>query len=366
MTDTYPREVRDCLSSWASRRGFMKGASALLGGLTLSPLASRVASAQALTPITIAIAAGLDTSPQFAAIDQGIFEANGLSVTPNIKSSGVELLNSVVAGESLIAIVGMTVTASAVQNGIPLKVIALEHGSPVAKFYSTCRMVAGANRGIVRNNIGSLKGKTIGMPLGTDGEAGALAYLATAGLNKSTVKFVQTAPPDMASALQSGSVDAVAFVEPWLTIVEARVPGSFRIVDEQPPFFSPGVIITSDNTIRDKRAVLIKYLTGVAAGQKWARANLTGELLDVNSRWTQIPREIAAKAIKHITFDTRLSKSVLRGLETNNIPALVSMGVLKQALPMDRIIDTRLQKEVQDTHPELFDDLPAIPKADLL
>lgn len=322
--------------------------------------------AQNMREVPIAIAAGLDTSPQFAGIDLGIFEENGLTLTPNIKTSGVELLNSLVSGESLISIVGVTVMASAVQNGIPIKIIALEHGTPVSDVYSTNRVVAGPDRGIEKGDLASLKGKTIGTPLGTDGEAGLLAYLDSVGLSKADVTLVQTAPPDMASALQSGSVDAVSFVEPWATIVETNVPGSFRVVDDMPPFFSPGVIITSAEFLANQRDLLVDYLTGVAAAMKWARANLHGELLDVNSRWTQIPREVADKAIDEINFDTRLSKVTLSALENNNMPALVRLGVLKEPLPLDSIIDTSLQKEVQEKHPELFDDLPPIPESDML
>jgi ABC-type nitrate/sulfonate/bicarbonate transport system substrate-binding protein len=349
------------------RREFIKlaGASAL-ATTAISFAGIRYAGAQDLQPVALAVAAGLDTSPQFAAIDQGIFEKHGLAVTPNIKFSGVELLNSAVSGESLISVVGTTVTASAIQNGIGIKIIALEHGSPVQEFYSTCRIVAGPDRGIEPGKLETLKGKTIGMPLGTDGEAGALAYLKSVGLTRDDVQLVQVAPPDMVSAITSGSVDAVSFVEPWATIVELNAPGSFRVTSEQPDWYGPGVIITSDDTIANHRDLLVKYLTAVAEAQHWARANLEGELLAVNSRWTQIPTEVAEKAITQINFDPRLSKSVLRSLEHSTIPALIDIGVIDKPIAMDKLIDTSMQKEVQDNHPEFFADLPAIPADDML
>ena len=346
-----------------ARRDFMK----ITGAAALAPIAlARGANAQDLRAVALAVAAGLDTSPQFAGIDQGIFEKHGLAVTPNIKFSGVELLNSAVSGESLIAVVGTTVTSSAIQNGIGIKVIALEHGSPVKEFYSTCRVVAGADRGIEKDKLDTLKGKTIGMPLGTDGEAGALAYLKSVGLSRTDVNLVQVSPPDMVSAISSGSVDAVSFVEPWPTVVELNAAGSFRITNEMPQWYGPGVIITSDETISSQRDLLIQYLTAVAEAQHWARANLNGELLEVNGRWTQIPREVAERAIAQISFDPRLSKSVLRSLETSTIPGLIEIGVINQPIEMAMLIDTTIQKEVQEAHPEFFEDLPPIPDADKL
>jgi len=344
------------------RRNFMKlGAAASVAALQ----APSIAMAQDVTRIPVAIAAGLDTSPLFAAIDQGIFRKNDIVITPNIFFSGVELLNSAISGQSLISVVGVSVTAAALKNGLPIKVIAIQHGDPTADYYSTCRGIAREGSGIVADDFSTLKGKTIGTPLGTDGEAGILAYAAEAGLSKDDIKLVQVAPPDMVGALSSGSVDAVVFVEPWPTLVEFKVKGAYRFTTKGPNIYSPGVIVASLDTIAKKRDTLVSFLTGAAAGQKWARGH-TDELLQINSRWTNIDEAVAAKALPAIHFDMRMSKNVLNNFQNVSMPALVKLGILEKPIPMSDFVDATLMADVQKSHPEDFDDLPPIPAGDML
>ena len=362
MTTTLKGNVSGAMN--LDRRTFLHGAGAFAAA-TAAFSGGAFAQDASIRRIPTGIAAGLDTSPLFAAIDQGIFRDHNIVITPNIFFSGVELINTAASGQSLISVVGVTVLSASIDKGIPLKIISLQHGSPVGEYYTTARAIAREGSGIVQGDIASLKGKTIGTPLGTDGELGALAYLSTVGLTKADVNLVQVARPDMVGAMTSGSVDAVVFVAPWPTVVETMVPGAFRLTPEQPPLYSPGIIVASHETIATKRDLLKDFLVAAAAGQQWARAN-TAELIEINSRWTQIPKDVATKAITQINFDMRVSKRTLTRFTDVSMPDLVKLGIITAPITMDNFIDASIMKEVQEDHAELFSDLPPIAAEDTL
>ncbi len=314
-----------------------------------------------LEKVGLAIAAGLDTSPVFAGIDKGFYREVGLDVTPHVYTSGVELVQSIASGEAVFTPLGGAATFSAVLNGLPLKVIGIDHGDATAEFYSTSYLIAGPEAGIGPGEFSKLAGKKVGTPLGTDGEAALRALLAQNEVSQDSVQMINVAPPDMATTLTTGQVDAVIFVEPWPSLVESQVEGAVRVSTTFAPYYAPGIFVTTADTLNSSRDMLVKFLTAISKSQQWARENLTGELIDVNSRHTQIPPEVARKAIENINFDGRMSKLVIERFKENSVPTYVSVGSLKAPVDIDEIFDTSLMKEIQSNHPEFFSDLPEIP-----
>jgi len=69
---------------------------------------------------------------------------------------------------------------------------------------------------------------------------------------------------------------------------------------------------------------------------------------------------IGKKAVKHISFDPRLSPAVLRAFE--NAEDEVLMNTLKGAARLDvpSLFRPEFMTEVQKEHPEYFADLPAL------
>lgn len=334
----------------------------LLGTLGAHRAAAATTSQQAtLRQLDLAIALGLDTSPIWAGIDNGFYNQHGLEMKPHTFFSGVQLVNSLASGESQVSPIGTAVHYSAVSNGIPLKIIGIMHGSPVKQFYSTNYVVAGPNAGVGPGEVAKLKGKKIGTPLGTDGVSGLFACLAKVGLSGSDVRLINMGPPDFATALQTGAVDAISFVEPWPTLVLSRVPGAVRVT-QPAPIFGPGILVSTDETIKSKRALLIDFLAATAQAQQWARRNLTRGLIEVNTRHTTIPAEVATKAINRIRFDSRISKLTLSRLAYKTIPTLLSIDVLKKGVDARTAIDATLSKVVQEKFPQYFSDLPPIPR----
>ena len=351
---------RDLLQKGTLGAAALGVSGALFGGIAQRASAAPALSRATLRQVDLSISLGLDTAPLWAGMDKGFYGAHGIEVKPHTYFTGVQHVNSLASGESQVAAIGTAVLYSSVLNGVPLKIIGIMHGSAVARTYATTYIIAGRNSGIGANEVAKLRGKRIGTPLGTDGEAAALKWLATVNLEKSDVRLVNVAPPDLATALQTGAVDAISCFEPWPTLVLQRVPGSVRVTGK-PPYFSAGVLVSTESAIQSRRKDLVDFLAGTAQAQQWSRKNLTRELIDINTRHTTVPAEVAKSAVNRIRFDGRISKLTLNRLAYGVIPTLMSIGVLRGGVDSRKAIDPSLNKEVQRRFPQYFSDLPKIP-----
>lgn len=318
---------------------------------------------QAVRALEIVInSGGIDTSPIYAGIERGFYRRHGLDMKPQIVTTGGPgLVAALASGQAKVAPIGTAATYPAIANGIPLKIIGIVHGTSVRRFYSTNYIVAGPRAGVGRGEVAKLRGKRIGVPLGTDGESGLLASLAAADIERGDVRLVNVRPPDLAIALETGAVDAVSVFEPWPSVCLVRVPGSVR-VSPPAPLFGPGIFVTTADTIRSNRALLVNFLAGSAQAQQWARRNLNKGLIDVIQRTSGVAPEVSRKGINFVRFDGRISKLTLSRLAYLTIPTLISLGILSRGLDAKTAVDWTLNKEVQAKYPQYFSDLPRIPR----
>ena len=343
---------RDLLERGALGAAALGVSGGLLGavgtGVARGAAAGAATPQQAVRPLEIVInSGGIDTSPIYAGIERGFYRRHGLDMKPQIVTTGGPgLVAALASGQAKVAPIGTAATYPAIANGIPLKIIGIVHGTSVKKFYSTNYIVAGPRAGVGRGEVAKLRGKRIGLPLGTDGEAGLLSVLAAAGVGRDDVRLVNVAPPDLAIALETGAVDAVSFVEPWPSVSLVRVPGAVR-VSSSAPLYGPGIFVTTEETIRSNRALLVDFLAASAQAQQWARRNLNKGLIDVIQRTSGVAPEVSRRGINFVRFDGRISKLTLSRLAYLTIPTLISLNILTKGLDAKTAIDSTLSKEVQ-------------------
>ncbi len=150
----------------------------------------------------------------YIADDQQYFAANGLNVTVKNFNSGAAAVNGLLNGE--VDITGASEFVIAQK--------ALENSS-LYTFGSYCKsdkfyLVARTDRGI--ENVSDLKGKTIGVPMGTNGEFYLGRFLELNDISRSEVNLVNVVPfvqtPDV---LANGTVDAAVAFQPYINQIES-------------------------------------------------------------------------------------------------------------------------------------------------
>ncbi|MBA4396016.1 MAG: nitrate ABC transporter substrate-binding protein [Syntrophus sp. (in: bacteria)] len=147
------------------------------------------------------------------AFEKGYFLAEGLAVTPQLHGFGKPALQSVLAGKADLALSADTPVMFAVAGGNKIHIVAM-----VGISRKAIAVVARKDRGI--SIPAELKGKKIGVTLGTTGDFYLDSFLSVRGIDKKNVKILDMKPGEMPDALAKGSVDAVSIWNPTLKQIE--------------------------------------------------------------------------------------------------------------------------------------------------
>lgn len=328
-------------------------------------LAAAGAAAQDKLPITVGAGAAVYHTPVFVAAEKGIFEKHGLDAKVLVYQSGVEQINGQVNGAQLVTLLGAAPFVSAVSNGMPLKIIGGFHGDPLKASYADIFGVAASKDSGVET-IADLKGKKIGLHLGSGSEIYMNGLLADAGMKRDDVEYVQVPASNTLAALTTGDIDAIAVWEPW--IANAVVKGGATQVAHGgcTSCFETGITITTQKIIDEQAEALRRYLAAFAEAQQWVRGH-KDEAADIAARWLPgTDRDIIRAVLEDAPLDMRLSKNLYVGLDEKTIPTLLELGKIKRKVAAKDIVDAQFETELEAQKPELFSDLPPIPEKDRL
>ena len=178
------------------------------------------------TDLTIGTVPVLGVAPLYVAIEKGYFKAEGLNVTPKIYASGALSLPELIKGQiDLVFSNYISLFRAQAEGAGKLRVIAEGSGSSPNSFgiyvmpnspIREAKDLAGKKIGVnARNNIATVLTNE---------------SLKSAGVDITTINFVEVPFPEMAAALQRGDLDAAFFAEPFITSAQAQL-GVNRIVD---------------------------------------------------------------------------------------------------------------------------------------
>jgi NitT/TauT family transport system substrate-binding protein len=199
------------------------------GAATQSPspsataAASAPASAEASVPasaavpekatLTVGILPIVDVATVQTAISQGMFEAEGLTVTTEVMQGGAAAIPALVGGDLDVAFGAWPSFLAANQQGIPLRAIA--DGVAAKPGFTQILAMPGSD---LEGNPAGLAGKKVAVnTLNNLGELAVRSTLKEAGGDPASVQLVEIPFPDMGAALERGDVDAIWAVEPGVT-----------------------------------------------------------------------------------------------------------------------------------------------------
>jgi ABC-type nitrate/sulfonate/bicarbonate transport system substrate-binding protein len=152
--------------------------------------------------------------------------------------------------------------------------------------------------GVVGRNIATvegLKGKKVGVALGSASEVFWRAFVDKLGLNPKDYTVIHVEPPEMLAALERGNIDAFAAWEPWLT----------RTVQA----------VANTKIIRDNEGI-INPRNFVYINRGWAQQNPEAATLFMRSliEATQLLRNNPDEAAKHISTFLKMDAAFTREL----------------------------------------------------
>jgi NitT/TauT family transport system substrate-binding protein len=172
-----------------------------------------------LAQITIGLLPIVDVAPVYLAIERGLFEAEGLTISPEVVQGGAAAIPALVSGDLDIAYGNWVSFLLANQEGIELRAIA----DGVAAAPGFTEFLALPDSGLEGDPAG-MAGKTVALnTLNNVGELALRSTLRSAGVEADTVQLTEIPFPDMGATLERGDVDVIWASEPVPTITKSTL-----------------------------------------------------------------------------------------------------------------------------------------------
>ena len=163
--------------------------------------------------ITVAIGTGPVTSLIHIAFIKSYFENEGLDFVLQQHQSGKSAFNAVVEGEADLATAAETPIMLAIMRGEKIYILATISSTEKNKM-----IVARKDKGVSIPN--DLKGKKIGVSVGTNAEFFMDSFLIMHGISRDEVEVINVESNAIVDTLTSGEVDAVSTWNPYINILQ--------------------------------------------------------------------------------------------------------------------------------------------------
>lgn len=244
---------------------------AACSGTAATPSSSTDAAPKNAT-ITIGTGGQLSNADILLAQSQGYFKKFGLTAKVQILTAGSNAVPQLLNGSMTFATVDVATAITATAQNIGITAIAPNTvGSPGKKGYAG--IIASKASGI--STLGGLAGKTVAVnQIGGTAETLTKASLKKAGVDLSTVKFVEIAPPNFLSTLAKGTVDAIVAGEPLTSIAVAS--GATLIANPEQttvPDVPTFVFVASKAYVQAHPAIVREFQKAILEGNAYANAN---------------------------------------------------------------------------------------------
>lgn len=257
------------------------------------------------------------------AVHTGLFEKNRLDVKLIPFPAGPAMLPALAAAEVDVAWMGEFPAVTGYSNGMPIEILLMERLDS-----TNTRLVASNKSGI--NTLADLKGKKIGVTIGSTSHNHVLRALAQAGLKQEDVTLVNLAPANMPPAFVANQVDAALTWEPNIGAIEKS--GGKVLATTRSLGMITGVILVGRAAFtRDHPDVVQDFLRAWRYAQR-AYASDTGGV-----------RQYEAKRLNQTAqeFDALISRQSASHPSFEQVLTADFMG------PPGKEADSRLMKHVQ-------------------
>ncbi|MCK8609664.1 aliphatic sulfonate ABC transporter substrate-binding protein [Agromyces sp. C10] len=266
--------------------------------------------------------------------EQGWLEDEGLEVTW-VQSAGSNKANEALRAGAID--VGSTAGSAALlarSNGSPIKVIDI-YSQP-----EWAAIVAGP--GSELESVEELEGKTVAATKGTDPYFFLLQSLEEAGLSADDVTVENLQHADGWAALQNGSVDAWAGLDPIMAgAEEAGASLIYRNVD----FNSYGFLNATESFIEEKPEVAQLVVDAYERAREWAEEN-PEETAEILAEVAGLDLAVATKVIEERA-----------NLDIDNVPGDAQVSVLEKIGPVFvELGDVASQQQVDEALETLIHD----------
>lgn len=271
-----------------------------------------------------------DVAPVHIALAEGLFAAEGLTVTTEVTQGGAAAIPALAGGDLDVAYGAWPSFLLANRQGIELRAIA----DGVAAAPGFTEFLALPESGLEGNPAG-MAGSTIAVnTLNNIGELAVRFTLADAGVDPSDVQLVEIPFPDMGAALERGDVDVIWASEPVATLAKSGVGAVVVVdsfVDDMEGFPVAGYQVTAEFAAANPRTVAA-FQRAMAAAVEMARSD-PSRITSLLPTFTSLSPELAAE-IALPEYRGAIDASVLERVQAT----LLEFGILDRELDIESLV----------------------------
>lgn len=309
-------------------------AAAALAPVSLAP-ASQTARAQAKVKMTIATGVDPAFSQFYVAKEAGFFDKNGLDVTINTGPSGSAMVPFLVNNQ-VNAAYGSDL-AGVINHQVDPNIVAVADGTYLVKWLS----VVGKNVA----DLDGLKGKKIGIAMGTGSEIFWRRVVEKRGFKVADFTMVNVEAPEMLAAIERGDIDGFAVWEPWPTRTLMSVKGTKILQTAEGIYNNINFVYMNRGWIEQNKATAEKFMLSLMQANDMIEKDRPAAAKLV-SKFLKMPLELATELMPKVEFDMDWQP---RSIETIQVAEkqLADQKKLKAPLDYNKYVYMDLVKAVR-------------------
>jgi NitT/TauT family transport system substrate-binding protein len=251
---------------------------------------------QAAKPVTlnVGVIPIADVAPLYLGIKKGFFEAEKLTVEPQLAEGGAAIVPSVLSGDYQFGFSNTASLVIAASKKLPVQIVSqgvLGAASPDEAWDAIV-----VPKGSDIKTAKDLEGKTVAVnTLNNIGPLTINNWMEKNGGDYRKIKYVEVPFPDMGAALEAGRVDAAFAVEPaYSGAVAAGGRPLFHSYEEMAPNMTVATYFASKQYIAENKDVVERFQRAMTKSLEYAAKN-EAEVRAVIGEYTKIPPEVIEK-----------------------------------------------------------------------
>lgn len=240
--------------------------SLVLAAVLFAVLRSPTVPTASVSKVMIAVPMQISSTVMLLANEQRVFQQAGVEVIGQPFLLGKDALQSVIDGHADLALVADTPLMFALQKGADISVLA-----GVSQGRRLLAVVARKDRGIRR--LDDLRGKTVGLSLGTNLPYFLDAMLQVHGVPSEKVRLVDLTTPDTVSALLAGTIDAATLYQPFLATVLEQMGDQVEVFYGEDLYSFRYFLVGKSSYVDSHPQEIQRVLKGLIAARQSIEAN---------------------------------------------------------------------------------------------
>ena len=309
-------------------------------------IATTVGAQAQLTKMTIATGVDPAFSQFYVAKEAGIFEKNGLDVTINTGPSGSAMVPFLVNNQ-VQAAYGSDL-AGVINHQVDPNIVAVADGTYLVKWLS----VIGRNVA----DLEALKGKKIGIAMGTGSEIFWRRVLEKKNLKLTDFTMVNVEAPEMLAATERGDIEGFAVWEPWPTRTLQAVKGTKILQDAEGIYNNINFVYMNRGWIEQNKATAEKFMLSLVQANDLIEKDRPAAAKMV-AKFLKMPLELATELMPKVEFDMDWRPRSLEAIQVAE-KQLADQKKLKAPLDLSKYVYMDLLKAVRPQNVQIT----ALPK----